>query len=493
MDFLDGASENSWVRLVPKYLATVIGGASGEPPNEYIAQAGLHDPNVGQSDRIGFVRILYIAQLLKYDGFELAGRSLVRQLSADHKLRLCGAVVEDDSPLLAGHLSEYVVPVRDMTSFDVVYMEGGWNHSDGHPIRVPFDSVKNFVFQGGQLIVADAGRYYLEDHGSAVDEAQEFLGAYFPSREEGVRYLYDIGAEDSKGSQRFRPELMRIGDRFETIWTGIDSILTLGSIAIAPREEILGSGHSSTAVMISDQFVDRNFPSPWASIKTYGGGHVVLIAASVSADFLVDRNPDNARWISNILDAVLDRSRETAKWLKPGPGSGSALDPVNVLQEDESQQHERKSSFLTPVDSQRADVNRKVLQESVGKSIAALANTDGGQLVIGQADDGEVLGLAEDFRCLGKLQSRDGFTQRLADYVGKFMSPNWEYIGINLDWVEQDGKDVAVVNIPRCALPVYLDTQSASEVIFVRRGTRTERLQGRALGEWLSGPRFLAK
>lgn len=56
---------------------------------------------------------------------------------------------------------------------------------------------------------------------------------------------------------------------------------------------------------------------PWASVNAYGLGHAVLVGANVSDDRFVDRCPDNARWISNLIALLTERSRETGEWAAP--------------------------------------------------------------------------------------------------------------------------------------------------------------------------------
>jgi hypothetical protein len=67
----------------------------------------------------------------------------------------------------------------------------------------------------------------------------------------------------------------------------------------------------------------------------------------VSADTNLEDCPDNARWISNMMTLLSDRTRESQRWSAPFPthNQDSASDLRALLPEPESECLERKSSF----------------------------------------------------------------------------------------------------------------------------------------------------
>jgi CheY-like chemotaxis protein len=153
-----------------------------------------------------------------------------------------------------------------------------------------------------------------------------------------------------------------------------------------------------------------------------------------------------------------------------------------LLDQPESQTLERKSSFMTPVDSRNPNVTQTDIQHLVGKSVVAMANTDGGHVVIGQADDGVVLGLKEDFKRL-KNSNQDGFTLRVVEYCDNALNTRWEVLGLRLHWIRANGLDVAVIQVPKHDKVVAL-IKDRIEHIYIRRETRTDLLQGLNLINW---------
>jgi hypothetical protein len=78
--------------------------------------------------------------------------------------------------------------------------------------------------------------------------------------------------------------------------------------------EVAASAHGTTDVLIKDTIVELGRKAPWASVNRHGRGHAVLIGAGVSYDYLLEDSPDNARWLSNLMTLLVDRSRESAGW-----------------------------------------------------------------------------------------------------------------------------------------------------------------------------------
>jgi hypothetical protein len=281
---------------------------------------------------------------------------------------------------------------------------------------------------------------------------------------------------------------MSLREQLAPALTGIDSLLADGPIELQlMKGDIAASGNSkSTEILMSDLPVYGHFPHAWATANPFGRGHAMLIGAWVSHDIYVEACPDNARWISNLIALLTDRSRESARW---SASTAAPVDSVNLrklLDQPESDRLERKSSFLVPTDPTRG-MPQKEVQFKVARAIASLANAAGGHVIIGQADDNAVLGLAKDFAKV-RGENRDGFCQRLVDYTDHHLNPRWEALDLDLRWVDHMDGDVAVIVVP--AQPretvVYLkDTNSGPGAVYVRRGTRTDSLDGEHLVDWI--------
>ncbi|MFB6212934.1 MAG: RNA-binding domain-containing protein, partial [Candidatus Magasanikbacteria bacterium] len=115
------------------------------------------------------------------------------------------------------------------------------------------------------------------------------------------------------------------------------------------------------------------------------------------------------------------------------------------------------------------------LEDAAMKAITGFLNAEGGYLLIGVGDDGEIIGVEADYETLGK-SNRDGFTLYLTDLIeSKIGSDVLPLIDINIE--EVDGKDVCLVEVEKSSNPVYLKKDN-SEKFYVRMQNSTRELEG---------------
>lgn len=136
----------------------------------------------------------------------------------------------------------------------------------------------------------------------------------------------------------------------------------------------------------------------------------------------------------------------------------------------EGDQLEFKSSLRWDFKEQR--VNR-ALETVILKSLAGFFNGSGGTLLIGVADDGQVLGLAHDYRTL-KRQNRDGFDQAvmaaIANQLGGDLATYVQLVFHTLGELE-----VCRLIVSPAPRPVFLD-QGGTPKLYLRSGAATREL-----------------
>lgn len=117
----------------------------------------------------------------------------------------------------------------------------------------------------------------------------------------------------------------------------------------------------------------------------------------------------------------------------------------------------------------------KVMEDVIAKTVAAFLNSaTGGTLLIGVDDDGQVVGLAHDYKTMGKKPNRDGYenwlTTLLLNHFGKDAAPF-----VRLSFHDMAGLDVCrlvAISAPR---PCYV-TDGQGEHLFVRTNNSTRQL-----------------
>ena len=143
-----------------------------------------------------------------------------------------------------------------------------------------------------------------------------------------------------------------------------------------------------------------------------------------------------------------------------------------LIKQGESKTLEFKSTLRWNLREDRKD-DRRVTHAAL-KTIAAFLNTEGGDLLLGIADDGTILGLESD-----RLDNDDKFMRHLAQVVRNGLG---DRAGTCIDPKIQivDGKGVCVVSCQRSPEPVYLKWKgvetAADGDFFVRSGPGTVKL-----------------
>ena len=137
-----------------------------------------------------------------------------------------------------------------------------------------------------------------------------------------------------------------------------------------------------------------------------------------------------------------------------------------LIKRGESKTLEFKSTLRWSLKEDRQD--DKGVTHAVLKTIAAFLNTEGGDLLIGVADDGSIVGIERD-----QLESDDKFMRHLAQVVRNGLG---DRAGTCIDPKTQivQGKTVCVVSCQRSPEPVFLKWKGM-EASAGRRLLRPER------------------
>lgn len=147
----------------------------------------------------------------------------------------------------------------------------------------------------------------------------------------------------------------------------------------------------------------------------------------------------------------------------------------DLIAEGESADLEFKSSFRWGY--REAALNQK-LQDVIMKSIAAFSNGEGGTLLIGVDDEGEILGLENDYSTL--KGTKDEFELHLRNLVNKSFGASFAASNIAVTFPTSGDKEVCQIEIKRALQPQYLEVKDKnggkSQKFYVRSGNSSIEL-----------------
>lgn len=450
-------------------------------------------------------RILYLSAGLTINGRgAIAGRDFVGQLRSESvPLLMCHQVVSAQVMARAdARIRPDLVTLDEVEVFapTCVFAESGLLAAGDHELRVPLEWLVNFVRGGGVMIVEGLGRDRM-NHLAASDAvlAQQELTKFMLSDGSNggtpnMPYLMDLQSNTGNPSHIVcRPVEIRFSDWLAPTFDGIDKVVVGEALPLAPAFEVLASTESTATELVLDRFTESPPPFVWAKTMQNGLGHIAVLAGHVVHDFFVQSNPDNARWLSNVINHLSDEARREG-FLRGTTASISSKtslpsDPTLIAapqKENSSLSHLPTSVLVTLEESHhlefkesaRIDVRTgqvsKEMELEVLRTIAAFLNTDGGVLLIGVSDQKVVKGIGRDLKTLGQRPNSDGFsswlTSKLSDLLGAVAAAHSK---IRFDSI--DDRVICRVDVSPIATPTYVKT-SGGEEFYIRANNTSRKL-----------------
>lgn len=150
----------------------------------------------------------------------------------------------------------------------------------------------------------------------------------------------------------------------------------------------------------------------------------------------------------------------------------------DIIRGGESQEVEFKSTARWNAKANMADPK---LEGTIVKTVCGFLNAEGGSLLIGVNDDGDVLGLDEDLKTLGSKPDTDGYELMLRQLLEVNLSvPTAATVRIRFPDVE--GRTICLVSVAASGKPVFAKPIKGSGTdtseFWVRTGNQTRQLHG---------------
>jgi hypothetical protein len=166
---------------------------------------------------------------------------------------------------------------------------------------------------------------------------------------------------------------------------------------------------------------------------------------------------------------------------KSAPTASSTL--VDLLAIGESQTVEFKSTARWNVRTGQAD---KKMEHVITKTVCGFLNAEGGTLLVGVDDAGQVLGLGADMQTLGSKANRDGYELFLRQLLDNNLSVQTAGI-VRIRFEEVRGNDVCVVSVAASGRQVFARPHEGGQgptEFWVRIGNATKQLHGDDMVEY---------
>lgn len=180
--------------------------------------------------------------------------------------------------------------------------------------------------------------------------------------------------------------------------------------------------------------------------------------------FLQERRKRLAVELNNYLNNITTTIHDVAH-----------LDIDDLIEMGENTHLEFKSTLRYDVLTKTVS---KKLEEVILKTIAAFSNMDGGMLIIGVNDDGEIIGLEYDYDTLGG--TKDEFELHLRNLINKEYGVEYATNYLDISFPEVNEKEVCLIKIKAGHQPLYLYTSDRDgrkqQKFYVRSGNSSQEI-----------------
>lgn len=157
----------------------------------------------------------------------------------------------------------------------------------------------------------------------------------------------------------------------------------------------------------------------------------------------------------------------------------------DMIAEGESDELEFKASLRWDV---RERMINKKLEEGVIKTVAAFANSQGGTLLIGIDDDGQIEGLDHDYLSLGGAD-QDKFELHLRNLLNQHLGKAFVASKVEVNFLEVAGEEICQVDVQPATAPVVMKAKGkdgqSTEKLYVRSGNSSQEIPLSEMHEYI--------
>ena len=173
--------------------------------------------------------------------------------------------------------------------------------------------------------------------------------------------------------------------------------------------------------------------------------------------------------LDTLTESVVERIRVDAEFAslvaeQLGVPGGAALRTVGeIIANGEDSTVEFKSTARWDL---REDKPNKAMEDAIVKTVAGFLNTDGGTLLIGVTDSGQVIGLDHDYQKV-KPPNGDGFVNWLTTHLANTVG-HAAVMRTRARITVHDDHELCRLDVARSSRPVWANTTKADKVFFAR-------------------------
>ena len=220
-------------------------------------------------------------------------------------------------------------------------------------------------------------------------------------------------------------------------------------------------------------------PTNAATVIRIGNEYAITGCAILTERLRGVLDPQN-RLIDFALSSDLDVEAVVARGVGAADGATSVVSTEEIITNGESKRVEFKQTGRINLGTKQRD---PIIEQEVVKSIAGLMNAEGGTLLIGVTDSGEVYGIEKDLKTLGRKQHLDGFALWLTGLLDNVLGPV-AAAGVKVEFNEFPDGTICRVDVSPRTAPTYVSEKGKAH-FYIRINNATRLLNTAEAVEYL--------
>lgn len=222
-------------------------------------------------------------------------------------------------------------------------------------------------------------------------------------------------------------------------------------------------------------------------------GEMIRIAeeyANGGIDLLVDEErPDREGTLRSLAATIVQElDRQEKGSARQAVEETRDDDVMDLVRRGESKRLEFKESARWNERIEKEDKADPRLEREVFKTVAGFLNAEGGTLLIGVHDSGEIVGIERDYQTLTGRPNKDGYENWLTDLLDNSLGkPALANVAISFERIEE--KEVCRLDVRLSSKPVYVSERvdgKVEESFYARLTNSTRKLTTKETIEYIA-------
>ncbi|MDD4971611.1 MAG: putative DNA binding domain-containing protein [Paludibacter sp.] len=320
------------------------------------------------------------------------------------------------------------------------------------------ETISEFEISKLQRIKAEAG--------SIIDKIESKTLENFPDAENLIFFLRVLKLFNDSTDESIE-KLYQLANQYNKI-NEKNNLKTIAKIALS----------NNLIISESDEYIDFTKKN-LKLLRSYIDNGVLTLKESESDRHERELNEKFNYWVGKIKENESETIEFKSTFKTPLPSEKQLKKKESLIKLLESTQ--KNENILKEIDKIDGELASKAVIHSSLKTLCAFANTNGGHLFIGVKDDQSFCSLNHDYLSLKGKKDRDGFGLFFDSKIKEYFEDSFSSL-ISSEFLKTEFGDILIVTVKQSIDPIFLlrdEKGNKTEELYVRELTSSKEIESK--------------